>query len=149
MRKLYLSLCAIFILFIAHSQTILINPAGDGGFESGTDFAANGWTVVNGSVTNKWFVGAASTPFSGSRAAYIDNGTGITNAYTNTSAGTVHFYRDVTFPAGEGNIVLSFKWKAQGEGNYDYITVFSMPVSLIPVVNSPTGTIFQQRTREP
>src|SRR5207247_762 len=44
-----------------------------------------------------------------------------------------------TFPAGENNIVLSFKWKAQGEGSYDYVTVYSMPTSNTPTFNNPAG----------
>lgn len=123
------------------AQTTVINPTGDGGFENGATFAANGWTVVNGADTNKWYVGTAATPSSGSNSAYIDslNGTtyGYTRASTPTASSTVHFYRDVTFPAGETNIVLSFKWKAGGESTYDYLTVYSMPTTVTPVVNIP------------
>ncbi|HEY5122280.1 MAG TPA: hypothetical protein VIK14_00945, partial [Ignavibacteria bacterium] len=35
--------------------TTLIDPIGNGGFELGGTFAANGWTVVN-STTNTWQV---------------------------------------------------------------------------------------------
>ena len=121
------------------AQTTLISPTGDGGFENGGTFAANGWTEVNG-ATNNWFLGAVSTPSAGANAAYVSNDVaGATYTYTVTTANTVHFYRDVTFPAGEPNIVLSFKWKAGGESSYDYVTVYSMPTSNTPVVNSPAG----------
>jgi len=42
----------------SYGQTLLIDPAGAGGFESGSTFPANGWTVVNGtpSQTNYWMV---------------------------------------------------------------------------------------------
>lgn len=44
------------------SQTTLINPATDGGFNSGNTFAANGWTVANeGSGPIKWAVGTAAS----------------------------------------------------------------------------------------
>ncbi|WP_300570899.1 T9SS type A sorting domain-containing protein [Flavobacterium sp.] len=44
------------------SQTTLINPATDGGFNSGSTFAANGWTVANeGTGTIKWAVGTAAS----------------------------------------------------------------------------------------
>ncbi|MFM7402181.1 MAG: hypothetical protein ACKO4W_14900, partial [Bacteroidota bacterium] len=49
------------------------------------------------------------------------------------------FYRDVTFPAGQTDISLTFKWKGQGEGNYDYVTVFSMPTTNVPLHDSPAG----------
>jgi hypothetical protein len=29
------------------AQTLLINPAAEGGFENGNTFAANGWSVAN------------------------------------------------------------------------------------------------------
>ncbi|TGD59498.1 T9SS type A sorting domain-containing protein [Flavobacterium humi] len=46
----------------AFSQTTLINPATDGGFNSGNTFAANGWTVANeGSGPIKWAVGNAAS----------------------------------------------------------------------------------------
>ncbi|MBK6994060.1 MAG: right-handed parallel beta-helix repeat-containing protein [Lewinellaceae bacterium] len=121
------------------AQTTLISPTGDGGFENGGTFAANGWTEVNG-ATNNWFLGAVSTPSAGANAAYVSNDVaGATYTYTVTTANTVHFYRDVTFPAGEPNIVLTFKWKAGGESSWDYVTVYSMPTSNTPVVNSPAG----------
>jgi hypothetical protein len=120
--------------------TLLVSPFGDGGFENGSTFAANGWTAVNGTATNKWFVGSVATPFAGANAAYISNdASGATHTYTNTSASTVHFYRDVTFPAGQSLINLSFRWRAQGEGSYDYVTCYVMPISNTPAVNSPAG----------
>ncbi len=140
----FLKLSVMALLCLAQSlhinaQTTLISPTGDGGFENGASFAANGWTAVNG-ATNNWFVGAISTPSAGANAAYVSNDVaGATYTYTNTIANTVHFYRDVTFPAGETNIVLTFKWKAQGESSWDYVTVYSMPTSNTPTVNNPAG----------
>ena len=140
MRRFCLLLIAVSFVAFANSQTTtLISPTGDGGFENGASFAANGWTVVNG-ATNQWFVGSVATASAGTNSAYIsDNATGTTHNYTLTSASTVHFYRDISFPAGQTNIVLSFKWKGQGESSYDYVTVYSMPTSVTPVFNSPAG----------
>ena len=86
MRKIYLSLLIlVFVIPATAQQTILIDPLGDGGFENGNSFAANGWTVVNG-ATNQWFVGNLSTPSAGNNAAYIsNNATGSTYNYTITS----------------------------------------------------------------
>ncbi len=36
-----------FGLSATYAQTVLINPAGDGGFNNVTTFAANVWTAVN------------------------------------------------------------------------------------------------------
>ncbi|NNT73231.1 hypothetical protein HKT18_13480 [Flavobacterium sp. IMCC34852] len=42
------------------AQTTIINPATDGGFNLGSTFAANGWTVANeGTGAVKWAVGTA------------------------------------------------------------------------------------------
>ncbi len=122
-------------------STVLISPTGDGGFENGTTFAANGWTVVNGAAgTNNWFVGATAPPSAGTQSAFIDNGTGLTNVFTNTATTTVHFYKDITFPAGQTSISLSFKWKCSGESSYDYVTVYIMPTTNTPAVNTPAGS---------
>jgi hypothetical protein len=130
-----------FSLILGHvsAQTTLISPTGDGGFENGATFADNGWTVVNG-ATNQWFTGPIGVPSAGTNCAYISNdAAGATHNYTITTSSTVYFYRDITFPAGETNITLSFRWKTGGESSYDYVTVFSAPTSVTPVVNSPVG----------
>ncbi|SEQ03010.1 Ig-like domain-containing protein [Flavobacterium urocaniciphilum] len=45
-----------------YSQTTLINPATDGGFNLGNTFAANGWTVANeGTGPIKWYLGTAAS----------------------------------------------------------------------------------------
>ena len=41
--------------FSINAQTTIINPATVGGFETGTTFAANGWTNTSGTATrNQW-----------------------------------------------------------------------------------------------
>lgn len=122
---------SVFFLFIAsflshsYAQTILINSAGDGGFETGTTFAANNWIVVNTppAQTNQWFCGTGATGFTGARCSYIGT-TAANNTYNVTSTSVVHYYRDVVFPAGEPNITLTFNWKGFGEASYDYLRVY-------------------------
>ncbi len=121
------------------SAQVLINPAAEGGFQTGSTFGSNGWNVANGGgITNQWFVGTAATGFAG-RSAYISNDGGTTNAYTNNPASAisvVHFYRDITFPAGVPEFTLSFNWKADGEtSSFDAIVV-----SLAPTFYTPTAT---------
>ncbi len=143
MRELNLVLVtiALFIVHNAHSQTVLIDPAGDGGFENGTTFAANGWTVVNGSGTdyNRWCVGLNAAPTAGTYSAYISDGqSGVygTNAnyfYNANSGGSsadkCHFWRDVTFPAGEELITLTFNWKGRGNSDaLDFMSVYLAPI---------------------
>lgn len=119
--------------------TLLISPYGDGGFENGTTLASNGWTVVNAAV-NAWTVGTVPTGFT-NRSAYISNNGGAAWAYTNTSATASHIYKDITFPAGQSDITLSFNWKALGEtSSWDALIVYTCPTSVIPLTTSPTGT---------
>ena len=140
----YVKILSVFLLALLtgvglKGQTTLISPTGDGGFETGSTFSANGWTAVN-DATNKWIVGTVSTPSSGANTAFISNDNGTTNAYTNTATQVSYFYRDVTIPAGESKITLSFKWKNTGESSFDRIFVFTGPTTLTPVANSTTLT---------
>lgn len=117
------------------AQTVLINPAGDGGFATPGGFAANNWMVANAPTGNMWYVGTAVPAFP-TDAAYISNDGGVTNAYTNSAASVSHFYRDVTFPAGQTNMNLSFNWQANGEtGFWDALMIY-----IAPTTYTPTGT---------
>ncbi|MBL7795061.1 MAG: hypothetical protein JNJ90_01025, partial [Saprospiraceae bacterium] len=120
------------------AQTTLLSASGDGGFENGPSFAANGWTVVNGSgVTNKWFVGTVPTLFPGSNSAYVsDDAAGATHNFNNAAGSIVHFYRDVTLPAGETNLTYGYQWYAQGESTYDFVQISVGSTSIVPVAAS-------------
>ncbi len=117
------------------SAQVLINPATQGGFESGTTFAANGWTVVNGTVTNKWNIGNVPSGFTG-RSAFITNDNGVSWAYAKNDISVVHFYRDITFPGGVPEFTLSFNWKSNGQAG----PLDAMIVSLAPDFYTPTAS---------
>lgn len=139
MKKHILLSCLLFTFVLGYAQTTLVNPTTNGGFESGATFGANGWTVVNGG-TNQWYVGGTGAPFAGARHAYISNTGGTTYNYDIDASSVVHFYRDIAFPAGETNIQLSFRWKSQGEGGYDYLQVFLVPTTTTPVAGTMLTT---------
>lgn len=138
---------AILFLFIGisnYAQTTLIDPAGDGGFNNGTTFASNGWTVANNaSSVNKWATGTAVTtsPFAG-RSAYISQNNGTTTSYDLAASTRCYFYRDVAIPAGSAYIPLSFTWQCNGEGSWDLLQVFVAPTTVTPVgdVHPGSGT---------
>lgn len=136
--KYLLLICGLIMAENVWAQTTLISPTGDGGFENGTNFAANGWTAIN-HTTNTWSVGTVSTAFAGSNAAFVSNNGGTTWAYTTTSIQTSHFYRDITVPAGETNISLSFQWKGNGESGWDRLLVYTAPTSVAPVAGTPAA----------
>lgn len=122
--------------------TVIVDPNGDGGFETGATMAANNWTVVN-NATNGWFAGTA-TFASGTRSAYISNTSGSTYAYANATAAVSHFYRDITVPAGESNIQLSFKLKGDGDLSgstfFDKVMVYSAPTTFTPTTSAPASS---------
>ena len=128
--------------------TTLISSTGDGGFETGTTFAANGWTEVNGTPLNKWYVGSSPTGYSGARCAYVTKATGgAGTSYSINQAATVHFYRDVTFPAGQDLATLTFSWKGYGESNLDYMQIYLVPTSTTPaagvqLISGQIGTTY-------
>ncbi|MFM7079898.1 MAG: hypothetical protein ACKOYC_08940, partial [Bacteroidota bacterium] len=142
------SMMNFFFMFIVWAATIvftesalsqtttIISSAGDGGFETATDFPGNGWTVVNGgNNTNRWFVGTAATGFTGARCAYVGTGSGNNNYDINIST-VIHFYRDITIPAGQSNVTLNFSWKGYGESSYDFIRVYVVPTTTTPVLGT-------------
>jgi uncharacterized repeat protein (TIGR02543 family) len=104
-------------------------------FENG----ANSWVLVNGSQTNKWVIGTA-TSYSGSYSAYITNDASPTasspNSYTTTSASVVHLYKDITFPASSSDFTLTFYFKGYGESSYDDLSFRYSTTSYTPVAGS-------------
>ncbi len=124
-----------------YGQTVLINPTGAGGFELGNTFPSNGWTVVNGSYQNYWVIGTA-TKYAGTNSAFISNN-GTRNEYSLNRTSTVHFYRDITVPAGEEEIVLSFYLNGTVENFmgtiYDRLLVYIAPTSVTPVAGAPVS----------
>ena len=117
-----------------NAQTVLIDPAGAGGFELGADMASNGWTAVN-AATDGWFVGNAPVVATGNNCGFISSTGGVGWAYSQVSVFN-HMYRDITIPANESKVTLSFKWKAGGEGgttsDWDNMKVFLAPTTTVP-----------------
>ncbi len=90
------------------------------GFESPST-----WLLANDN-TNKWVVGEAINN-GGTKSLYIYNDGGVSNA--STVSGTQWSYAVKTFSFLSGNVAFSFDWKATGEGNYDYLRAFLVPVN--------------------
>ncbi|MBQ6156403.1 MAG: fibronectin type III domain-containing protein [Bacteroidales bacterium] len=94
-------------------------------FEDTVETAA--WTMVNGFMTNKWFIDtAANNTTDGQYGLYVSSDSGATVSYNISGNNTVWAYRDLSFgDAAEFN--LSFDWRCLGEtgayGLYDYLQV--------------------------
>ncbi|MBI4645454.1 MAG: SprB repeat-containing protein [Bacteroidia bacterium] len=99
----------------------------------------NTWTLVNGTQTNKWYIGTA-TSNGGTKSIYISNDNS-SNVYTITSSSVVHFYKDFTFPAGATNITVKFDWKGYGESGYDFLKIFLVPTTTTPVAGTQLSSV--------
>ena len=131
MKKLIVFCLIISILGILSATTIFNED-----FENG----ATNWTIVNGTVTNKWHVGTA-TANGGTHSIYIStHPNGETHDYNITSSSVVHFYRDVTFPANAVNIVLNFDFLCGGESTWDWLRVFLHDTTFTPVAGTTAPT---------
>ena len=140
---------ALFSFVFAQGQTTLISPTGDGGFETGATLALNNWVTANSS-TDSWIAGTTPAVSAGSRCAFVSATAGTTQAWTYSQINTVqHMYYDVTIPAGETFVSLSFKWKAGGEGSgtsdWDNLKVFWGTVAAMgtPVANTAVSATYQ------
>lgn len=105
----------------------------DEDFENG-----NSWSLVNGTMTNAWTVGAAATE--NGNALYISNDGGTTFEYTVTSPVIVYAAKAFNFDKA-GSYTVSYDWRANGESNYDYLRVAIVPASveLTAATSVPSG----------
>lgn len=87
----WLVLMLLFAITGIQAQTTIINPATDGGFNLGSTFAANGWTVANEGVSPvKWAVGnAASGTTSVGTTANASSAVTLTAINTNITVGQI------------------------------------------------------------
>ena len=133
---------------IAQAQTLLVNPATDGGFEIGTgSLSDNGWTQVSAAANDTWYtglgtglgVGAYTFP-STTKCAYISKDVGGTtwSYVTTVSPNAAHIYKTVTVPAGQTQVTLSFKYQMNGTSNTK-LMAYVCPATAIPVTTEPQG----------
>ena len=97
------------------------------------------WILQNGSNVNRWEIDTAANN-GGTRALYISNDNGATNAYTLNSTSYSWAYTDIYFNPNAEEYTISFDFKGMGElyysTIYDYAKVFIGP----PVTPSGKAT---------
>ena len=107
------------------------------------DLGAHGWDLINGTQTNKWVVGSA-TSNSVANSLYVSNDNGVTNAYTNTAVSVVQAYRDIQLPATLDQLLLTFDWKGVGDAA-DYFRIWMVPINYSPTpgtqITAGTGRV--------
>lgn len=118
------------VQFTTRMQTFSLPYAQN--FESGN---ADGWQMNN--ETNGWYVGTA-TANGGSYSLYISNNNGTSNVYNVNSTSYSYAYCKLNIEVPSA-INVSFDWTCYGEGNYDLLRAFMIPVSLNPTLSSANG----------
>jgi hypothetical protein len=99
----------------------------------------SGFTLSNGSEVNAWVVGTAVAN-GGTHSLYISNDGGTNNAYTDNIFTVTHAYRDLQMPNPVDQVSISFDWRAMAESCCDYLNVWVVPTSYVPV---PGQEIFE------
>ena len=84
------------------------------------------WTLENGSVANKWYIGTAASN-GGTQGLYISNTNGTTNNYDGASSSVAYAYVDLMLTAGEYG--YNYDWKCNGESSFDFLRAALVPVS--------------------
>ena len=109
-------------------------------FENG-----NNWMLLNDTLENAWTYGEAAHNGEGTHGLYISNDGGATNAYNpGTYAAKnptmVYATKLLDFPV-DADYAISYDWKANGEGNYDFLRVALVPASveLVASTSAPSG----------
>lgn len=138
MRTTITFLCVLLLCTLAvQAQTTLIGGAiNNGNFENGTV----SWSFVNDN-TNKWQVSTAGpSGFGGTQCAYISNGATApyVYAFSYSPAQTSYLYQDITFPAGETDIRISYKLNVTGSSGNTAIGVYVSNGA--PTGTPPTGS---------
>ena len=108
-------------------------------FEAAGD---NGWTLKNGTCTNKWHVGSFTSPAGHSGSLFISSDGGTTAGYNTTAESVV--VAEKTFQTGAGDsLTIRFDVEVDGEASddgydvYDYLKVFWVPAD--PVYEASTS----------
>ncbi|AWH84366.1 hypothetical protein HYN59_04210 [Flavobacterium album] len=91
----------------------------------------SGFAILNGTQTNKWFIGTAVSN-SPTHSLYISDTNGTTHHYNTSTSSVVHAYRDIAIPTPVDQIQLQFDWRNQGESNFDFIRVWLVPATFTP-----------------
>lgn len=145
MKRIHLSLLLLLLGFAAKAQFVTINaidPSGDGGFETGTTLAANGWSYAGHVSNNIWWAGTGAGAASGVRSGFIGISATDNNPLYPSAQVRNHMYRLVTIPPTATNVRLSFKRKqTMGESGWDFFGVYRTSTVPASGVYPPSGGI--------
>lgn len=116
-------------------------------FTENFEGATTSWLFTTGTSPNKWFVGTAAFNGTGStKALYISNDNGTTNAYNNNNSTIVHAYKTFPVAAGSTEVVINFDWRCKAEsGSWDYMRVWIVADTFTPTAGTAIVAAANQR----
>ncbi|MFA7081108.1 MAG: fibronectin type III domain-containing protein, partial [Bacteroidales bacterium] len=93
------------------------------------------WTLHNGALVNKWYIGAPGA-FGTGNGLFISNDNGLSASYSTSLTSVVMASALVEFNNAT-EFELSFDWKAVGENSWDCINAYVIPfgVAIVPSTN--------------
>ena len=103
---------------------------------------AGAWTLINGTCTNKWYIGAP-TGYEDVSLFVSNNGTAPT--YSDGSVSNVVAERIVQLNDAD-SIHVEFDFAGAGEGSYDYIKVFLMPADSTLSASNTSNPMYYNST---
>lgn len=129
-------------MMLAVSQTAMSQTLAESPFwcDFDYDYTASEWTLVNGSETNHWIRGNATSSsdwYGGTRSLYITNGS--SNSYTGNNGTYSTVFAYVTFDLAAGQYEIQFDWKCNGETDGDFLRVALVPDNVSLVAGDATG----------
>lgn len=114
------------------TKHILIDPNADGGFESGSTFEDNGWTVLNPTDDRmKWFCGSAGA-ITGTNGAFLSRQGFESNIPLNTFFYS-YIMREVTIPENINQILLEFSISGGGTNATSSSYTIDLSFGIIPL----------------
>ena len=96
-------------------------------FEAAGD---NGWTLKNGTCTNKWHVGSFTSPAGHSGSLFISSDGGTTAGY-DIDAGSVVVAEKLFQTGTSDSLTISFDLTIGGESASDYLKVYWVPADTV------------------
>ena len=110
---------------------------------------AQNWNFTTGTSPNKWAIGTAAFTGTGStKALYISNDDGATNAYNNNNSATVHAYKTYPIAAGTTEVSVDFDWRCKAEsGTWDFMRVWIVADSFTPTSGTTITALANQRIK--
>ena len=121
--------------FTTTAQATIVGDSWSDDFEG----ASCGWELINGTPSNKWCWGTA-TSNGGTHSLYVSNDNGATTTYDGNNT---KIFATKLLQFADGKYEFSFDWLCKGESTYDFLRVALVPASITLTAGTDYNTITQ------